>query len=135
MRILFFCILLGALLVSCGDDDIENDGIEIECEADCYSMGWGIVGEAGTKYIHEECTRRYTSLSYVETCTGTLTYSISGNSYDYTVTYDWPKCSISVKVEGVGECYARSGTKKAPSPCNCGEKNIQDMAIKKIYSP
>lgn len=97
--IIVFC--LGLL-----NDGCEKIGKKVTCSASCSDMSWDISGESGEGGIEisASCVRNYVGSEYVETCTGTRTYSESGNTYSYTAIYDWPDCSITVEVEGVGSC-------------------------------
>jgi hypothetical protein len=98
-------IILLTIITSCTKNPTGSDGLKVICEGGCYSMSWDIEGETGSCSYNETCTYDYTTTGdYIQTCTGTRTYSNSGNSYNYTVTYDWPDCKITVNVENVGSC-------------------------------
>ena len=132
---LSFSLLLGAILIiSCGDDNPAGPGkSKLTCEAGCSSMGWNIEGETGFRTYTQSCTRTYTATGdYVERCTGTVTYDNSGKTYNFSATYDWPACKISVTVTGVGSCTDVVGTGKInPTDCNCDKTLlIDEMNVK-----
>jgi len=83
-----------------------NNSIQanVTCTAGCNQMSWGIADEVGTRTIEKQCSRTYSGNSYADNCTGTVSYEGSGNSYEFSVEYDWVNCSIDVSVEGVGTC-------------------------------
>jgi len=99
-------IFLMFLYQGCDKDDPtgpEED--KVVCTAGCSEMSWSIKGESGSITVDYTCNREYNSTGgYIETCTGTRTYSNSGNTYNFTAVYDWPNCSMSVTVTGVGSC-------------------------------
>jgi hypothetical protein len=98
--IFLFC--LASLTESCKKDDQSKQ--KVECSGGCTEMSWGVSGESGSVTISMSCSRTYTGSSYIETCTGTKTYSNTGHTYAFTATYDWPACKINVQVTGVGSC-------------------------------
>lgn len=102
----FSMLALTVIMFSgCGDDDGTGPGKKkVLCTAGCSSMSWGIEGETGTMSVNTTCTRDYVGNNYIETCTGSRTYETSGRTYNFTAVYDWPDCSISVNVNGVGTC-------------------------------
>src|SRR4030042_4682140 len=89
------------ILVSCDKDDLASSRT-ITCEAGCSSMGWHVSGESGGTYYEATCNRTYNAYgNYSETCTGSVTYDDSGNTYNFTATFDWINCSININVTGV----------------------------------
>ena len=102
-------ILFSLIIVFCLgllSDGCEKFGKNVTCSGGCNDMSWGISGESGEGGIEVSmtCTRDYVGSKYVETCTGTRTYTESGNTYEFTAIFDWPNCTINVEVEGVGKC-------------------------------
>ncbi len=87
------------------DPSSEEPASEIYCNATCDRVGWGVTGGVGPTTNQASCSRRYVGSSYIENCTGTLTYEGSGDVYPYSSEINWPNCSISVVVEGVGTCF------------------------------
>jgi len=104
-------------LSTCKKED-EPEKIKITCKADCSSMSWEIVDETGPKSMTQTCTMDWVGNNYIETCNGTITYSTSGNSYNYSVIYDWINCDITLTVKGLGTC-SDTASKKKSSDCNC----------------
>lgn len=90
-----------------GDPDLDgqrSSGSFVTCEAGCNSMSWGISDESGPREISRTCHRTYIGSSYVENCSGTVTYLDSGNTYDFQLELNWVDCEISISVDGVGTC-------------------------------
>jgi len=129
---LFLSIALMALCIfyffdiACSPTSAE-DKRKVTCTAGCSSMSWGITDESGSKTISSSCIRVYSGYTYVETCTGTLTYNDSGNSYDFETIYDWPNCKITVTVEGVGKCTDQVSDFNMAKDCNCEGINLEDL--------
>ena len=100
----WFLFILLTPMTSC-KKDATGSSARVTCSGGCSSMGWGIEGESGSVSLSESCTRSYTpSGDYIETCTGSRTYSNSGKTYGYSATFDWPRCRIVVSVTNVGSC-------------------------------
>jgi hypothetical protein len=96
----------------------------ITCTAGCSTMSWSIEGESfgSIYYTNWTCNYTYVGSSYIKSCEGTWTFTASGNSYYIKVIYNWPECSITLEVEGLGTCYDKVGTPKSQNECNCDEK-------------
>lgn len=116
-----FIALVLVIYYSCEKD--ENDSTpKITCSAGCSTMSWEIIGETGQRTYDESCTLNWIGNDYIETCTGTVTYETSGNTYTYTVTYDWIDCEIEVSVNGKGSCSDKVGIAKYGN-CDCQVNN------------
>lgn len=100
----------------------------VTCSAGCEEMTWGISGESfeSIQYTNWSCTYTYVGSSYIKSCSGTLTLLASGNSYFINLTYNWPACSITVDVEGVGSCSDEAGKSKSIKECDCGEQQVTE---------
>jgi len=98
----------------------------VTCTAGCSTMSWGISGETGSSYYSMSCTYNYVGYSYIKTCTGTITFTNSGNSYSFSVIYDWPACRITIEVTGVGTCTHTAGGGKSLNDFNCGEQQVTE---------
>ena len=107
-----------------------EDKRKVTCSAGCSSMSWGVSDETGSQTMSSTCTRSYVGHSYVETCTGTITYGDSGNSYEFDVVYDWPNCKITVEVKGVGKCSDQVNDMNIAKGCECEGINAEDLIIR-----
>lgn len=107
------------ILLTCKKED-EPEKIKITCEAGCTSMSWEIVDESGPTSTTETCTLDWVGNNYIETCNGTITYTTSGNTYNFSVIYDWINCDITLTVTGLGTCTDTAGKKKS-ADCDCDE--------------
>ena len=87
-----------------GDDGAGPDPQKVYCTAGCNSMNWSLEGESGEIYQEASCSLNWIGNNYIETCHGSRTYTATGNTYEFSVVYDWIDCSISVTVTGVGSC-------------------------------
>jgi hypothetical protein len=93
------------MFYGCGGDDASGPGgKEIHCTAGCSSTSWGVEGETGQRAEQMTCTRDWIGDNYIETCTGSVTYNATGNTYQFNAVLDWIDCDISVTVTGVGSC-------------------------------
>jgi hypothetical protein len=118
-----FIFLSFMFLVSC-DKDNPASSRTITCEAGCSSMSWHVSGESGGTYYEASCNRTYNAYgNYSETCTGTVTYDNSGDTYNFTATYNWIDCSISITVTGVGSCSDQVNSAGLSKDCDCGESS------------
>ena len=127
--LLFPTILFSLLLIGCEKDpEEEEEEPKITCSASCSSMSWEIVDESGPSTRMDDCTRNYQGNNYIETCTGTITYTNSGNSYTYKAIYDWIDCEISVTVNGLGSC-SDNALKSASCNCNGTISDNPDVVV------
>ncbi len=92
------------IFYGCGDDGTGPEVNRISCTAGCSSMSWSIDGESGGTYTDETCNLNWVGNNYIATCSGSITYTQSGNTYNFSVVYDWIDCDISVTVTGEGTC-------------------------------
>ncbi|MFC2134106.1 hypothetical protein ACFLTH_05770 [Bacteroidota bacterium] len=114
-------LLLAVITVSCDKDDpTSSSAVTLTCEAGCYSMDWNLVGESGTYTYSSNCSRTYNAFGdYTEDCTGSISFEESGNSYNFTATFDWINCAIDVTVEGVGSCSDQVDNPNLKTDCDC----------------
>ena len=133
--IVMFGVLIAFSLILCDKNPTSSSTKnKVTCDAGCSSMSWGIKGESGSQTINASCNRTYNaSGDYVESCNGSLTYSGSGKTYNYSATYDWPNCKITVTVSGYGTCTDKASTSRMASEedeCHCEGIDPEDLIIK-----
>lgn len=108
-RSLVLVFLLGSGCTS-GDDSGGDDvaGCEVLCDSSCNSSSFGLSCESGPLSYSESCDYRYGPSGQVVAvdCDGSLTFEQSGNSYDYSSSWNGTSCSFDVDVTGVGTCHA-----------------------------
>jgi hypothetical protein len=116
-----------------GDQKSFTTARKVTCTAGCSAMSWGISGEnfGAIQYSNWVCSYTYVGSSYIKSCEGTWTFLQSGNSYYIKVTYDWPACSITVDVTGVGTCSDKVGDDKSLKKCNCED----DPSVIEVFEP
>ena len=116
-------LLLAAIAISCDKDDpTSSRAVTLNCEAGCSTMDWDLIGEGGAFSMTSSCTRTYNAFgNYSEDCTGSITFDESGNTYNFTATYDWIDCSVEITVEGVGTCTDQVNNPNLKRDCDCGE--------------
>ena len=136
LRVVLLVVAL-VLVQTCGDKNSTGpEKSKVTCEGGCSSMSWAVKGETGSQTINATCNRTYTAGgNYVETCTGSITYSGSGKTYKYSATYDWPNCKITVNVTGAGSCSdAASSSSLASSgtadECHCEGVAPEDLIVR-----
>ena len=128
---LIFISVAFICFISACDKDNPLESRTVTCSAGCSSMSFGISGESGSVYYEETCTYSYVSYpNYVETCNGTITFETSGNSYNYNVVYNWPACSITVTVEGVGTCSDQVNQANIEDDCDCDKEPAISQIVK-----
>jgi len=123
-------LMFGASIfyLGCNKDDETPEtekAPEISCSAGYSSMSWNILKESGPSNRTADCTRSYQGNKYVETCTGTVTFTTSGKSYTYKAVYDWVNSTISVTVNGLGSCSDGFGGTKSAS-CDCFDETNRE---------
>jgi hypothetical protein len=128
-------VFIAFSLLLCDKDPASSSSKnKVTCDAGCSSMSWGIKGESGSQTYNATCNRTYNaSGEYVESCNGSLTYSGSGKTYNFSATYDWPNCKITVTVAGYGSCTDKASTSRMASSddgCHCEGIEVEDMVIK-----
>lgn len=125
--LLAFIAFLISINYSCEEDE-KDDTPKITCSANCSTMSWEIIGETGQRTYSHTCNLDWTGNNYIETCTGTVTYDNSGNTYNYTVIYDWIDCEIDVSVNGKASCSDATGIAKSKQ-CDC-QVSVENAYIK-----
>jgi hypothetical protein len=139
IAISFIAISMSILFTmqSCKKDSTgPSDTSKITCSGGCSSMSWNIEGETGARTYTADCNRTYTAGgNYVETCTGTVTYETSKKTYNFSATYDWPNCKITINVTNVGSCTNQAAASKynpgtSNNECDCGTLSIDEMNVK-----
>jgi hypothetical protein len=107
-------------LIACGDDDDD-------CPVKCDSKGFSLSCEDGETSGTADCSDFLTQGGQV--CSGTITYAITGKSYECKWTTDSATNSIKASCEGHGSCaYLTGSSDSSTQPSKTQEVNECDPA-------